>query len=58
MEKSVERSVDEKEDPAPAIDEDLSNYSDDEDKSEEVYVNDDVSSAVNIRKVMSSNLKW
>ena len=55
MEKSIERSDDEEEDSAPALDEDLLNYSNDEEKSEEGYVNDD---AVNIKKVVPSKLKW
>ena len=58
MEKSIERSDDEEEDCAPAINEDLINYSNDEEKSEERYVNDDVSVAVNIRKVVPPKLKW
>ena len=39
---------------APAIDEDLLNYSDDK----EGYVKDVVSSTVNIRKIVPPKLKW
>ena len=58
MEKSIERSDDEEEDCAPAINEDLINYSNDEEKSEGGYMNDNVSSAVNKRKVMPPKVKW
>ena len=47
-----------KKDSAPAIDDDLQNYLDDEEKNEEGYMNDDASSAVNMRKVVPSKLKW
>ena len=43
MEKSIERSDDEKEDPAPTINNDSLTYSDGEEKSEGGYVKDDVS---------------
>ena len=57
MEKYIKWSDDEEKDSAPAFDEDLLNYSDDEENCEEGYLNDDVSSAVNIKKVVSLKLK-
>ena len=58
MEECIKRSADEEEDSVPAVDEDLLNYTDDEEKSEEGDVNDDVPSVVNIRKVVTPKLKW